>query len=67
MRARDVLLPLLLFPRLIPLLLACVEGTAAILVGDPMGDAGSWVRLVLVFDIVFVTATFFAYEFIIEE
>ena len=66
-RAREVLLPLLLFPMLIPLLLACVEGTAAILVGDPMGDAGSWVRLVLVFDIVFVTATFFAYEFIIEE
>lgn len=66
LRAREVLLPLLLFPMLIPLLVACVEATAAVLAGDPMGDAGSWMRLLVVFDVVFLVAAFMAFEYVIE-
>lgn len=66
LRAREVLLPLLLFPMLIPLLVAAVEATGAVLAGDAMGDAGSWMRLLAVFDIVFFVAAYFAFEHVIE-
>ena len=66
LRAREVLLPLLLFPMLIPLLVAAVEATGAVLAGDAMGDAGSWMRLLVVFDVVFLVATFLAFEYVIE-
>ena len=66
LRAREVLLPLLLFPMLIPLLVACVEATAAVLAGNPMGDAGAWMRLRVVFDVVFLVASYLAFEYVIE-
>jgi heme exporter protein B len=66
-RAREVLLPLLLFPMLVPLLLSSVEATKALLVGNLMGDASSWIRLLAVFDLIFLVASFFAFEYVIEE
>jgi heme exporter protein B len=66
-RAREVLLPLLLFPMMVPLLVAAVEATSAILAGDPMGDAGRWIRLLAAFDLIFFIATLLAFEFVIEE
>ncbi len=65
-RSRDVLLPLLLFPMLVPVLLAASEGSAALLLGDPMGDAGTWLRLLVVFDVIFVLASLYVFEHIIE-
>ncbi|HEX6307863.1 MAG TPA: heme exporter protein CcmB [Longimicrobiales bacterium] len=67
LRAREVLLPLLLFPMLIPLLIAAVQATGAILAGDAMGLSGSWVRVLLVFDTVFFVGALFAFEYIIED
>lgn len=65
-RAREVLLPLLLFPMLVPVLLAAMEATKALLGGDVMNDAGAWIRLLAAFDAIFLVATFLAFEFIIE-
>jgi len=66
-RAREVLLPLLLFPVLIPLLLGAVESTAAILGGDLMGNAATWIRLLVVFDVIFLAACLIAFDYVIEE
>jgi heme exporter protein B len=66
-RAREVLLPLLLFPMMIPVLVAAVAATAAVLAGDPMGDAGSWIRLLIVFDLIFLVASLVAFVHVIEE
>lgn len=66
-RAREVLLPLLLFPMLVPLLVAAVKGTVAALVGDPMGELGSWVRLLIVYDAIFFVVATWAFEAVIEE
>ncbi len=65
-RAREVLLPLLLFPMLIPVLLAAVEASTSLLAGDPMREAGAWVRLLSAFDIIFLVATTLAFEYVIE-
>jgi heme exporter protein B len=67
LRAREVLLPLLLFPMLVPLLIGAVKSTGALLVGDPMGESGAWIRLLLVFDVIFFVAALFAFEYVIEE
>ena len=52
-RARDVLLPLLLFPILIPALVAAAKGTALVFEGDPMGQFPSWVALLTSFDLIY--------------
>ena len=65
-RAREVLLPLLLFPMLVPVLLASAEASSALLTGNPMQDAGAWVKLLIAFDVIFVVASFFAFDHVIE-
>jgi len=65
-RAREVLLPLLLFPMLVPVLLASVEALTGLLAGDPMREAGAWVRLLGAFDIIFLVASLLAFEYVIE-
>ena len=66
-RAREVLLPLLLFPMLVPLLLASVECTRAVLQGDLMGNWRAWLRVLIGFDLIFLVATLLAFEYIIED
>lgn len=67
LRAREVLLPLLLFPMLIPLLVASVEATNDLLTGSAMGNVGAWMRLLVVFDVIFVAASVMAFEYVIED
>jgi heme exporter protein B len=50
---RQVLLPLLLFPLVVPALLASVKATALVLQGDPMDQLGSWLWLLVCFDLVY--------------
>jgi heme exporter protein B len=65
-RAREVLLPLLLFPMLVPVLLAATTASKALLGADLMHEAGAWIRLLIGFDLVFLIATFIAFEHVIE-
>jgi heme exporter protein B len=65
-RAREVLLPLLLFPMLVPVLLGAVQASTSLLAGDPMREAGAWVRLLTAFDIIFLVASLLAFEHVIE-
>ena len=65
-RAREVLLPLLLFPMLVPVLLAATTASKALLGADLMHEAGAWMRLLIGYDVVFIIATFIAFEHVIE-
>jgi heme exporter protein B len=65
-RAREVLLPLLLFPMLVPVLLAATTASKALLGADVMHEAGAWIRLLVAYDLVFLAATFIAFEHVIE-
>lgn len=65
-RSREVLLPLLLFPMMIPALLASVQASTALLSGDLMREAGAWVRLLVAYDVIFVSASLAAFESAIE-
>jgi heme exporter protein B len=66
-RAREVLLPLLTFPLLMPLLIGAARATAGALVGRTIAELGSWLLLLAAFDIVFVTAGWLTFEYVLEE
>jgi heme exporter protein B len=64
-RMRELMLPLLLLPVSIPVLLAAVETTQYAL-GVNEG-AADWFRLLVVYDVVFVIASFLVFEYAMEE
>lgn len=66
LRAREVLLPLLVLPVTVPVLLAAVTATNAVLANHG-GDAGKWIELLVLFDIVFVTAGLLTFEYTATE
>jgi heme exporter protein B len=64
-RMRELMLPLLLLPVAIPVLIASVETTRyALGVND---DASFWFKLLVVYDVVFVTASLLVFEYAVEE
>ncbi|NTX07923.1 heme exporter protein CcmB [Myxococcus sp. CA051A] len=66
-RARDVLLPLLLFPLVIPALLSLAKATSLVLQGDPMNQLGSWLGLLLGFNLIYWGVGFVLFPRIIED
>jgi heme exporter protein B len=67
LRAREVMLPLLMLPVLAPLLLAAVKATAAALAGDPFGELGAWLQLLVAFDLIMMVAGAATYGFLLED
>jgi heme exporter protein B len=66
-RARDVLLPLLLFPLIIPALLASAKATSLVLQGDPMNQLGSWFGLLFGFNLIYWGLGFVLFPRVIED
>jgi heme exporter protein B len=66
-RAREVLLPILLFPVVIPVMLASVKLTAAVLDGVPFADVQNWFSLLVGFDLIFLALSFMLFDYVMEE
>lgn len=67
-RSRDVLLPVLLYPITIPVIIAGVRGTAALLQSTPDEPmARFWAALLVFFDVVFVTLSLWTFEPLMTE
>jgi len=67
-RSRDVMLPILLYPITIPVMIAGVRGTAALLQDPP--DAATvtmWMAILAAFDVVFVTLSLWTFEPVMTE
>lgn len=65
-RAGEVLLPLILFPILVPVLLAAVQGTALALAGQAGEALASWLRLLAVYDIIFCALAAILFPYLLE-
>jgi heme exporter protein B len=62
-RSRDVLLPILLYPITIPVIIAGVRGTAALLQPDAdLPVARMWLSMLVFFDVVFITLALWTFE-----
>ena len=67
-RTRDIMLPILLYPITVPVIIAGVRGTAALLSSPPdEAIAGMWIGLLLCFDVVFVTLALWTFEPLMTE
>jgi heme exporter protein B len=54
LRLRELMLPMLLYPIMIPALLAAVELTTPLVMGQPLeGSLILWLRLLVAFDVIF--------------
>jgi heme exporter protein B len=66
-RTRDVLLPILLFPMVIPILIAAVKSSTGFLQSSAMVDILPWINLLVVYDVIFIAAAFMVFDYIVEE
>ena len=53
MTGKQLLLPLLLFPLVVPVIVAAVKATTLVMLGDPMDQIGAWLTLLFCFDLVY--------------
>lgn len=67
LRARELMLPLLLLPALIPVLLGAVSATTLLVLGDPLGHMAGWIRLLVAFDVIFFVVCTWIFPVVLEE
>jgi heme exporter protein B len=66
-RTRDVLLPILLFPVVIPVLVAAVKASSAFLQAFDMAAILPWLNILIVYDVIFIAVAFMVFDFVVEE
>ena len=67
-RARELIVPLLLLPLLVPLLIACAQATEPLLRQDGgPEDLARWLGLLTLYDVVFVLLSLAVFDFLLED
>jgi len=66
-RAKQTLLPLLLFPLIVPVLLASVKSTSLAILGDPMEQGRSWVALLIAFNGIYWSLCGLLFDRVVED
>jgi len=66
-RAREVMLPLLLLPLVVPIFIGGVKITARVLAGKPLSEVVEWLNLIGGFDFIFLVVGWLVFEYAVEE
>jgi len=66
-RAKQTLLPLLLFPLIVPVLLASVKATSLAILGDPMEEGRAWVALLIAFNGIYWSLCGLLFDRVVED
>jgi len=66
-RTRDILLPVILFPIIIPLIMSAVMATQKVLSTGDLFTAIDEIKLLIVYDLVFFIAAQLVFEYVIED
>jgi heme exporter protein B len=66
-KTREVMLPILVFPVTVPVIISTVRSTANILNGGSLIEMVNWLKLLIVFDIIFLVISFLSFDFVVEE
>jgi heme exporter protein B len=66
-RTRDVLLPILLFPVVVPILIAAVKASGGYLTGAGMDEILPWLNLLIAYDVIFTAIAFMVFDYVVEE
>jgi len=65
-RSSEILLPVILFPVMVPVVLGAVQASAAVLAGAPAADWLSWLKILGAFDAIFLVVPFIMFEYVLE-
>lgn len=66
-RGREILLPLLLLPLMIPVVLATIRGMETILSASDFSESLPWLHLLIGFDVIFCTAGILVFDWVVES
>jgi heme exporter protein B len=66
-RMAELLLPMLSLPFFVPIVMGAAQSSARLMAGRPIAEAWPWLRILVAFDIVFVTACTLAFPFTLDE
>lgn len=64
-RARELLLPVLVFPLIVPIVISAVRATGSLILTAP--NEPPWLGLIAAFDVIFLSMSMLMFEFVIEE
>lgn len=65
-RNSEILLPIILFPLIVPLLIAAVQATGVILGGGVWGDWSNWFRILTAFAVIFTVVPWLLFDYLLE-
>ena len=66
-RTRDILLPILLFPVVLPLIMGAVKASTGFLEGVELAEILPWLNLLIAYDIIFIAVAFMVFDYVVEE
>ena len=66
-RLREVMLPVLLIPLVVPAVIGAVESTGMVLNGESWGAIQPWIWVLVIFDVVFLVVGLLTFEYVLEE
>jgi len=66
-RAREMILPILFLPVVVPVIISAVKASALALTGKPWSELFSWLGIIVAFDVIFLVVSYLIFNFIIEE
>lgn len=66
-RSRETLLPIIMLPIVLPVLLAVVRASGAIIDGAAAKDWLSWVQLLAAVDLIYITLCFLLFDYVVED
>jgi heme exporter protein B len=66
-RTRDILLPILLIPVILPVLIAAVKASNGFLLGLEIAEIRPWLNLLIVYDTISIAVAFMTFDFVVEE
>ncbi|MFU8766956.1 MAG: heme exporter protein CcmB, partial [Candidatus Methanoperedens sp.] len=66
-RTREILLPVILFPVLIPVILSAVTATGVLLAAGSIFEIAGELRILVIFDVIFFIVAQLVFEYTIED
>ena len=66
-KAREMVLPILFLPIVVPLIISAVEASGRALSGEQWGSLASWLGIIGAFDAVFLVVSFLVFTYVIEQ
>jgi len=66
-KAREMVLPILFLPVVVPIIISAVKASGLALTGGSWGDIGNWLGILGAFDAIFLVVSYWVFNFVIEE